>query len=80
MERGSPTASGSFLRQEWGQNAAALVLPLYTIQCPKKLEPLGKGFDLFMNETYYKAWLWEGGKGRRAVALVGGHHKRCGQR
>ena len=31
------------------------------IQWPKKLEPIGKYFDLFMNETYYEAWLLEGG-------------------
>src|SRR2546430_3356567 len=33
-----------------------------------------------MNEIYYKAWLLDGGKVRRAVALVVGHHRRCGHR
>jgi hypothetical protein len=43
------------------------------------LEPIGKYFDLFMNETYDEAWLLlEGGKVRRAVAPVVGHHRRCG--
>ena len=39
-----------------------------------------KYFDLFMHEIYYKAWLLDGGKVRRAVALVVGHHRRCGHR
>ena len=41
---------------------------------------VGKYFDLFMHEIYYKAWLLDGGKVRRAVALVVGHHRRCGHR
>jgi hypothetical protein len=40
---------------------------------------LEKSFDLFMNETYDEAWLLGGGKVRRAVASVVGHHRRCGQ-
>ena len=41
---------------------------------------VGKSFDLFMKEIYYKAWLVDGGKVRRAVARVVGHPRRCGHR
>ena len=41
---------------------------------------VGKYFDLFMHEIYYKAWLLDGGKVRRAVARVVGHPRRCGHR
>jgi hypothetical protein len=41
---------------------------------------VGKYFDLCMHEIYYKAWLVDGGKVRRAVARVVGHPRRCGHR